>query len=96
MGRFRFIKSIIVGTKNQISAGMPFYEIGFLHLICPECDHEMRIISFITEMSPIEKILKHLGHWTEESSRAPPIPIEEVVYTPIDDGWHSEMDDLVS
>jgi len=34
-------------------------------LICPECDHKMKIISFITEMKPIEKILKYLGLWTE-------------------------------
>ncbi|MBU2513386.1 hypothetical protein KJ966_18760 [bacterium] len=56
----------------------------------------MRIISFITESVPIEKILKYLELWDEESSRDSPIAIEEIVYTPIDDGWHCEMDDLVS
>lgn len=65
-------------------------------MICPECQHEMRIISFITESVPIEKILKYLELWDEESSRDSPIAIEEIVYTPIDDGWHCEMDDLVS
>ena len=31
-----------------------------------------------------------------ETSRDLPIPVEEFFYTPIDDGWHHEMDDLVS
>ena len=72
-------------------------------LICPEYAHEMRIISFISEMKPIEKILKYLELWEEERSsqlrpsRAPPLPVEEIVYTTIDDdGRHHEMDDLVS
>ena len=65
-------------------------------LICPECQREMRIISFITEVIPIEKILRYLDLWDEVSSRDPPVFIEEIVYTPIDDGWHQEMDDLVS
>ena len=64
----------------------------------------MRIISFITEMIPIEKILKYLELWDEArdsqrrtgSPRDPPIVIEEIIYSPIDDGWHHEMDDLVS
>ncbi len=65
-------------------------------LICLECQYEMRIISFITDMVPIEKILKYLELWDETSNRDPPVSIEEIVYTPIDDGWHQEIDDLVS
>ena len=66
----------------------------------------MKIIFFMTEMTPIKKILKYLDLWDEtrdsqhrtkrEASRDPPIPDDEIVYTPIDDGWHREMDDLVS
>ncbi len=49
-------------------------------LICPECQSEMRIISFICEGLIISKILKHLGLWEEardsqrrtETARAPP------------------------
>ena len=55
----------------------------------------MRIISFIVDIDKVEKILRYLDLWKEESSRDPPIPVEEIVYTPIDDGWHQEMDDHV-
>ncbi len=48
-------------------------------MICPECAHQMRIISFITEGPIINKILKHPGLWDEErdlqlrkTARAPP------------------------
>ena len=67
----------------------------------------MRIISFfIAEITPIEKIQKCLDLWDDgyeernlqlfKTSRDPPIPVEEIVYTPIDDGWHHEMDEFVS
>ena len=60
-------------------------------LICPECQSEMRIISFIEKPEIIKKILKYLDLWEETSSRDPPfapeIP-EEIVYVPIEDvGW---------
>jgi len=66
-------------------------------LVCPKCQSEMRIISFIENPKIIKKILKYLNLWDEErgsqlrkSSRDPPfkpeIP-EEIVYVPIDDGW---------
>jgi len=32
VGKFIFIKSLKVGTKNSINAGMVNYECGFLHL----------------------------------------------------------------
>ena len=32
-------------------------------LICPKCQGQMRIISFIEEFDIIEKILRHLGLW---------------------------------
>ena len=59
-------------------------------LICPECQSEMRIISFIENPRIIKKILKYLDLWEEESSRDPPVQPEtpeEIVYVPIDDGW---------
>lgn len=50
----------------------------------------MKIISFITDLKTIRKILEHLGLWTEMPSRDPP-PLtqdsQEVVYEPFDDGW---------
>jgi len=76
-------------------------------LICPECQSEMRIISFIENPRIIRKILKYLDLWDEErdsqfrkSSRDPPIQsiiMEEMVYVPVDDGWGQyENSDLVS
>ena len=57
-------------------------------LICPECSHEMAIISFIVEPKIIKKILKYLELWEEKSSRDPPVQTEipdEIVYVPIED-----------
>jgi hypothetical protein len=39
-------------------------------LICPKCQGEMRIISFIDQPGVIKKILQHIGLW--EESHAPP------------------------
>jgi Transposase, Mutator family/Putative transposase len=39
-------------------------------LVCPKCQGEMRIISFIDQVDVIKKILQHLGLW--EESHAPP------------------------
>ena len=39
-------------------------------LICPRCQGEMRIISFIDQPEVIKKILQHLDLW--EESHAPP------------------------
>jgi len=57
-------------------------------LICPHCQGEMRIVSFITDYPVIRNILKHLALW----DRSPPGPQrtpahEELVYEPFDDGW---------
>jgi len=32
-------------------------------LICPHCQHEMRIVALIDEAAVIERILRHLGLW---------------------------------
>ena len=58
-------------------------------LICSECLSEMKIISFITEVNIIKKILKYLDLWSENSSRDPPVIPDipnEIVYVPVDDG----------
>jgi hypothetical protein len=39
-----------------------------LPLVCPNCGADMRIIAFITEATPIERILTHIG----EPPRPPP------------------------
>ena len=77
-------------------------------LICPECQSEMSIISFITETQIVRKILKYLDLWDDvrdsqcrtEQARDPPhspgIP-DEVVYVPFEDAaWdRQESPDFV-
>ena len=50
-------------------------------LLCPNCQHEMRIVALIDEADVIERILRHLGLWEAgvrvESARDPPEPIIE-------------------
>jgi hypothetical protein len=41
-------------------------------LKCPKCGGTMRIVSFIDEVSVIQKILKHCNLWKEPVERAPP------------------------
>ena len=69
-------------------------------LICPKCAGEMRIISFIYKRSVINKILKHLNMYDEESrARAPPKPYEEnierIKTVPYDDGWPGDKESTV-
>jgi hypothetical protein len=61
------------------------------HLSCPRCGHEMKIISLINDPDVIERILRHLGLWkqqtapSERETKAPehgPVVIEY-----FDDGW---------
>ncbi len=63
-------------------------------LACPKCGGEMKIISFITEVAIIRRILEHLGLWTGKrpkwavpADRAPPALDRERRYEPFDDGW---------
>jgi len=46
-------------------------------LVCPNCGSEMRIISFITRLDSIERILSHIGEPTTPPpiapARAPPL-----------------------
>ncbi|MBU2646954.1 hypothetical protein KKI24_19760 [bacterium] len=58
----------------------------------------MKIISFITEVNIIKKVLKHLDLWNDESSRDPPVMPDipsEIGYVPVDDGWSQPGSDLV-
>jgi hypothetical protein len=68
-------------------------------LICPECQSEMRILSFLSEGPIIHKILKHLGLWDEETARDPPPKTEspEIVWTPVSEvGWeYPDQPDIV-
>ena len=41
-------------------------------LICPDCGVEMKIISFIIEVSVIRQILEHLNLWEQKLSCNPP------------------------
>jgi len=59
----------------------------------------MKIISFITEVNIIKKILKYLDLWIENSSRDPPVIPDipnEIVYVPVDDGWSQPGSDFLS
>jgi len=52
----------------------------------------MKIVSFITDQQVIRQILKHLGLWTQMSSRDPPDTKSspknhELIYEFFDDGW---------
>ena len=40
-----------------------------LPLVCPNCGADMRIVAFVTEAAPVERILTHIG----EPPRPPPI-----------------------
>lgn len=69
-------------------------------LVCPECQSEMKILSFIDNPVVIKKILKYLDLWEGEQARDPPqssgIP-DEIVYVPFEDAaWdRQESPDLV-
>ena len=58
-------------------------------LVCPRCNGQMKVISFITEDFVIKQILKHLGLWQQKPSRSPPPPPKagELVYEPCHDDW---------
>ncbi|MFQ5567976.1 MAG: hypothetical protein ACE5EU_16610 [Paracoccaceae bacterium] len=45
-------------------------------LACPRCGHTMRIVSFITQPTAIDRILEHLrtSRTTHRRTRAPPSP----------------------
>ena len=58
-------------------------------LICPHCQTEMKIVSFITGYSVVRKILKHLDLWDISPPKPPSKPRvdDKIVYVPCDDGW---------
>lgn len=47
-----------------------------LPLTCPNCGADMRIVAFVTETAPVQRILKHIGEPPEPppiaSARGPP------------------------
>ena len=55
-------------------------------LLCPKCQGEMRIISFINRADVIKKILQHLGLWEEShaplQSEPPGREIKELTFDP--------------
>jgi Putative transposase/Transposase zinc-binding domain len=67
-------------------------------LVCPHCQAEMKIVSFIVERKVIRKILTHLKLWTGNAIRgsphwpgkvgaSPTTSKQERRYDPVDDGW---------
>ena len=68
-------------------------------LKCPKCGGVMKVISIIDakQADVIQRILKSLGLWTEDSPRAPPrrlLPEPELAltYEPIVDDWWVGVD----
>ncbi len=52
-------------------------------LVCPQCQHTMKIIAFVEEDPTIHKILTHLGLWETRTHSPPPfLTYEDVVYSP--------------
>jgi len=41
-------------------------------LLCPNCQHEMRVVALIDEADVIERILRHLGLWVPACGWSPP------------------------
>ncbi|MDY6905465.1 MAG: transposase [Thermodesulfobacteriota bacterium] len=72
-------------------------------LLCPKCQGEMKIISFIEEQAVIKQILQHLGLW--EIRNTGPLKethlniVRELTYqsvpdqAPTDDGFFSQVPD---
>ncbi|MGA1871829.1 MAG: hypothetical protein ACMUJM_25175 [bacterium] len=56
-------------------------------MVCPKCCRQLKIISFITEIKIIKKILEHLDLWRVKSSRDPPHAREDapIIYEPLYD-----------
>jgi hypothetical protein len=58
-------------------------------LLCPKCQKEMRIVGLINERDVIERILRHLGLWSQgvrvSPARAPPEIAEWVIEPCFDD-----------
>jgi len=49
------------------------YEVN--PLLCPKCQHEMRIVALINDLPVVEKILKHLDLWHSQA-HSPPVSKE--------------------
>jgi hypothetical protein len=58
-------------------------------LLCPHCQHEMRIVALIDQADVIERILRHLGLWDAgvgvDAARDPPEPDETIIEPWLDD-----------
>jgi thioesterase domain-containing protein len=63
------------------------YEID--PLLCPKCQGQMKIISFIEEPPVIKQILQHLGLWDIRNNGPPQVPhinmVREPTYQPVRD-----------
>ena len=69
-------------SKKWASLIKKIYEVD--PLTCPQCSHQMRIISIIEKSQTIQKILKHLNLW-QPQAHDPPMSenskiIEDTIY----------------
>ena len=72
-------------------------------LLCPKCQGQMKIISFIEEQAVIKQILQHIGLWDIRNTGPPPRTdlniVRELAYQvvpdqePPDDGFFSQVPD---
>ena len=71
-------QSFVTATREQTAPGSPARYLWAmllarlfesLPLTCPNCGADMRIVAFITEAAPVERILTHIG----EPAQPPPI-----------------------
>ncbi|MDD5268541.1 MAG: transposase [Methylococcales bacterium] len=73
--------------RSEAGAKMPFYAVSLwamliariyevLPLVCPQCGGELKIVAFLTETVPIQRILIHIGEPATppriDPARAPP------------------------
>jgi len=61
-------------------------------LKCPDCSSQMKVVSVIEDDVVIEKILRHLELWEEQTNRGPPKPeYQEIEHIPNCDDWSLEF-----
>jgi len=63
-------------------------------LVCPKCQGEMKIISFIEELDVIKKILRHLDLWDVRNHDPPPQKVSDYILELVCDEADSRIPEL--
>ena len=73
--------------KSRARLMQKIYEVD--PLLCPKCQGQMKIISFVEEQTVIKQILQHLGLWEVRNTGPPPRTdlniVRELAYQPLPD-----------